>query len=931
MAGLCNDICLENSQPGATGWFEPAMRPRPTADTGGAWVDTYQTVRGYADKDSLNRGESVGLHVSTTQSSYDLEIYRVGYYGGAGARLITAVRGLPGANRPVPALDANGSAICNWPVSYTLQTGADWAPGVYLAKAITGGATGNIIFIVRDDGVPHDIVMEIPVATYQAYNNWGGKSLYDFSSSNGQHANKVSYDRPYQEGAGAGELFAGNYNMIRFLEANGYDVTYVTSVDLEYRPGVLAGRKIFLSDHHSEYWSTPMRNNVTAARDAGLHLAWFGANNMFWQIRFDSPRLQTCYKSVSDPVADRSLTTINWRDPPVNRPENALFGVMFEWFINYDQTVPWTAANTSHWLYSGTGLHDGDQIPGLVGDEWDRVFDNGSTPPGLVTLSNSHFPYSDANGNTQTATQNASVYTAQSGALVFAASTVDWSWKIDDNDALAMGADSRVQQMTRNVLNKMLATPTGTGGGSPDAGPPDSGPPDAGPPDAGPADAGSPPPPPPAPGAQLFFDNFNRTNNSGLASTWKVVSGLWREDGTKAQSDLDGTDEAQVVGLSCADCSLQARVDGFAAGTLALELRRQASGDRYELALLASGHVQLRRHNGSATTVLADAASGIPDLGDWSTLLLSVSGANPVQLSGSVNGAVKVSFADSSSSAITAAGGAGMGATLAGLWFDDYTVTALGGGSGGGGGGSDAGTPDAGPADAGSPDAGPADAGSHDAGPADAGSPDAGPADAGSPDAGPADAGSPDAGPPPPPPPPPPTGTIFSDNFNRSSPDNLGSGWTIAQGRFITDTRANSDLDGLDRAIVTGVTCGDCRIDSRLVAFADGEAMLELRGSGTTRYALALTTSGKLELRRYKSGVATVLASAASGIADLTDWASVSFSVSGTAPVVLKGYVAGVQKVTFSDSSTSALLTPGAAGIAATISGIWFDDFVLSH
>ena len=469
------------------------------------------------------------------------------------------------------------------------------------------------------------------------------------------------------------------------------------------------------------------------------------------------------------------------------------------------------------------------------------------------------------------------------------------------------------------------AAPPGPDAGTPDAGTPDAGTPDAGTPDAGTADAGTSDAgtpdagtpdagtpdagqPPPQSGV-LFSDDFNRT--TGMGAAWRVIAGLWRTPGTRAESDLDGSDRVAVQSLSCADCSVQARVLNFAAATAALDLRESASNDRYDVGLLANGHLQIRRYNGSTTTVLGDVASGVADLGNWATIALQATGAGPVQLVASVNGTVKLTVTDSSPSAIVAAGTAGMSTGVAGVWFDDFVVTGLGGGS-------DGGPPDAGPPDAGPPDAGPPDAGPPDAGPPDAGPPDAGPPDAGAPDAGPPDAG------------PPPTGVLFSDDFNRTLASGLGPKWTIVSGAWRDNDKANSDADTLDRAAPASVSCADCRADAKMVNFAGGESMLELRASGTDRYALALTAGGTLEVRRYRSGVTTVLGSVGSGIPDLTEWHSFSFAVQGSGPVTLTAWVDGVPKMSATDASSSALTASGSAGIAATVSGILFDDYSLT-
>jgi hypothetical protein len=243
------------------------------------WTDT--DIRGYAGQASINQGEAIDLHVGTTRSSYTMEVYRMGWYGGTGARLIQTVGPLPGQNPPVPKPDANGMVALTWPTSYTLQTGADWVTGFYLVKLISSaGDVAYLDFVLRDDAGPGDLAYQVAFNTYQAYNNWGGKSLYDFNSS-GIPAYKVSYDRPYTTWSGAGALFDGEYNMIRFLESQNYSLSYATSVDTHANASLLNTRKAFVSVWHDEYWSKPMRDNVTAARDQGIHLAFFDANDIY--------------------------------------------------------------------------------------------------------------------------------------------------------------------------------------------------------------------------------------------------------------------------------------------------------------------------------------------------------------------------------------------------------------------------------------------------------------------------------------------------------------------------------------------------------------------------------------------------------------------------------------------------------------------------
>ncbi|HEY2028328.1 MAG TPA: hypothetical protein VGH20_03875, partial [Myxococcales bacterium] len=466
----------------------------------------------------------------------------------------------------------------------------------------------------------------------------------------------------------------------------------------------------------------------------------------------------------------------------------------------------------------------------------------------------------------------------------------------------------------------------------PDAGtppPPDAGTPptpDAGsppPPDAGtppPPDAGTPPPPdagtPPPTTGTLFSDAFARNVASGLGSSWNIDSGAWFVD-QRANSELTAADQASVIGLTCADCTVQAQLVNFAAATAALDLRQQPSGNRYDVALLSTGRLQIRRHTGATTTVLGDVASGIADLGGFSTIALTASGST---LSAAVDGTTKLTVTDASTSAIAAPGTAGIATDVAGVWFKNFQVTGTGTGPGGS---PPPPAPDAGPPPA-PPDAGapPPDAGT----PApDAGTP--------APDAGtPApDAGTPapDAGTPAPDAGTPPSGILFTDNFARTA-STLGPSWTVQSGAFIDDNRANSDLDTLDRATVTGITCADCRIDARTVNFAAGESMLELRGTATDHYALALMANGNVQIRRYHGTTATILGTAASGLADLTVYNTISFTAQGSSPVTLTAAVNGVEKLSATDAAAAQLVAPGSAGIAATVSGILFQSFTLT-
>jgi hypothetical protein len=340
---------------------------------------------------------------------------------------------------------------------------------VYLAKLTAGSSRRQsyIVFVVRDDDRPADFLMQCAVNTYHAYNNWGGKSLYDFNSAGGR-AWKVPLNRPYASNPygtpldGAGDfLRRWEYNMLRFLEREGYDVAYATDVDAHVSGQRLLQHKGLLVVGHNEYWSWEMRSNTVAARDAGVSLGFFGANTCFWQIRYEwSPltaqanRTLVCYKDATrDPYAldlDASndhLVTVRWRATPVNLPEDTFVGVMYVYDpVDADIVIE----NAQNWVCNGTGLRNGDRLPGLLGYEVDSEF--GNQPVGTERIAHSAVP------NT-TITSDMTVYTAASGATVFATGSMYFNWGLDDYNSPGLHTNrvnAAAQQMTRNVLASML-------------------------------------------------------------------------------------------------------------------------------------------------------------------------------------------------------------------------------------------------------------------------------------------------------------------------------------------------------------------------------------------------------------------------------------------------------------------------------------------
>ncbi|GMV50270.1 MAG: hypothetical protein UZ03_NOB001000679 [Nitrospira sp. OLB3] len=475
-AHAASPITRENARPGTAEWVltDPADHE----------------VEGYASATSIQRGDILRLFVSSTDPRVWLTIYRMGWYGGTGARLVQGGIVIPGARQPVPSPDpVTGLIECDWQESYRLSTSSkdqlEWLSGVYLIKltAQPSGKQSYIIFVVREDNRTSDFLFQSSVTTFQAYNNWGGKSTYPSNSVGERWARKVSFNRPYAmsqhprgvSGTGAGEFLTAlsihptrtispagwEYNMVRWLEREGYDVTYSTNLDTHRRPDFWKGHKAWLSVGHDEYWSLEMRRHVEDARDHGVGLGFFSANTCYWQIRLEPSvltgepdRTMVSYKEVAptedpfaldaDPTNDH-LITVQWRDPPVNRPEQALVGVMFE-------TVPVEGdiliTLPSHALFRGIDLSPDRRLHGLLGYEIDRAFPNG--PPGLTILA--HSPY---HKDGQEVFGDMTLYHTAGGTPVFAAGTIQWSWGLDDYNAPQLRtarASEPVRQITRNVL-----------------------------------------------------------------------------------------------------------------------------------------------------------------------------------------------------------------------------------------------------------------------------------------------------------------------------------------------------------------------------------------------------------------------------------------------------------------------------------------------
>lgn len=458
-----NPIPHENSLPGTTSWlwtnpvtFDPLTYRFPD-------------IEGYAFSASATPGSTIAFAVSTESKTFTADIYRLGWYQGKGARLLKTVPDIPGHFYPVASPDARtGLVDARWPVSFHLAVNLAWVTGIYLVKlTAVNGKQGYIPFVVTSLRKSAFIFIHAS-NTDQAYNSWGGKSLYEFNSTNQIRAYKVSYNRPLADDGlpGYGYLFYWEYPMIHWLEQGGYDVQYISSLDSQTDSQILNNHEGILIVGHNEYWSKEMRDHLEQAVRQGVSLANFAADSFFWQIRYEpaadgtANRTIVCYKDIQlDPLAgvDNAHVTVEFRDPPLNRPEQLLLGSMSRSYFD-GSGFPWVVHDGSSWVLKGTGLKQGDSLRGLVGYEYDSIDTTFPLPPGVQEVSAS--PVINIYGKHEYATST--VYTAKSGAVVFNAGTLQWSWGLDDFGSKLEGYGSVVnplaQKITANILLKFLIT-----------------------------------------------------------------------------------------------------------------------------------------------------------------------------------------------------------------------------------------------------------------------------------------------------------------------------------------------------------------------------------------------------------------------------------------------------------------------------------------
>ncbi|MHB1987095.1 MAG: N,N-dimethylformamidase beta subunit family domain-containing protein [Acidimicrobiales bacterium] len=459
-------VVKENEHQGTTEWLVSGTPP--------------QGVEGYLSQVSARPGDELTLYVNSSARRLDVKAYRMGWYQGKGARLVEDLGTAPAKVQAPPQFTPGINMLeCRWTPTMKIGVGNDWPPGYYLLRVGTDrGWSQWVPLVVRDDSSHARIVVQSSVTTWQAYNLWGGYSLYFGNDPGGgqSYANRsrvVSFDRPYAPGFedGSADLFGNEYPLVALAEREGLDVTYWTDIDLHARPELLSNHTCLVSLGHDEYWSSSMRYGVQSAVNRGLNFAVLGANACYRHIRLASSPLgeyrhEICYKdALEDPLygKDNAEVTSNWNQPPDPRPESALIGVMYQ---AYGASGDLVVVDASHFAFAGTGLTDGARISDVLGSEFDAYVPGPPAPAGVEILC--HSPTNSVLGPL---TSDMSYYTVPGGGGVFATGTASFVDRLWSNSGVlpkpfapgpVPGCTPAVTRITENVLAAFSSGPAST-------------------------------------------------------------------------------------------------------------------------------------------------------------------------------------------------------------------------------------------------------------------------------------------------------------------------------------------------------------------------------------------------------------------------------------------------------------------------------------
>jgi len=476
-------IAVENGHPGTRAW----RLPGPTADVGGV---AYGAVEGYVAQQAVSSGQVQRIYVDAPGApSVRIRIFRMGWYGGTGGRLVLISSRLAARTQPsCTHRFQTGLTECRWHPTLSFTIPSALPSGVYIAQMSVRGGASDCLFVVRA-ATPQPLIAQLPTSTYEAYNAWGGDSLYPGGAdrvglTGSTQGVEVSYDRPYGTITGAGEFFARDVAMVQFLERYGYPVSYTTSESVDSDPSQLAGHKAVIDFGHSEYWSARQASAFAGARDAGTSLLFFSSDTFGWRVRYAAASTASSQAGAPDHVI------VGYKehaalDPSRSQPTGifpargaTLTGSSYLGCITTRVPgpgpptylyYPWRPAPglQPSWLFAATGIDARTEIRGIVGYELDQrtaLSPAGTELAGYGVARCMSVGAGEPGEPTPTAGDDLAetmLYKARSGALVFSTGTLGWELGLEPVPSASPDAprapDSRVVAMTRNLLAHVLA------------------------------------------------------------------------------------------------------------------------------------------------------------------------------------------------------------------------------------------------------------------------------------------------------------------------------------------------------------------------------------------------------------------------------------------------------------------------------------------
>jgi len=458
-------VIAENKLPGTTAW---EITTQPTATS----------IQGFSNVTYAAVGARVVLYVNSTAPRFSVDAYRMGYYGGKGGRLVWESSKVPGRVQPAcPVTPGINMVACdNWRPSLSFRITSAFLPGEYLLKLVgSGGAESYVLFTVWDPSSRAAYLFKGDVYTEQAWNTYGG---YDYYQGLGScvptypvcnRARVVSFDRPTAPGDGAADFLSNEYPLLRLMEEHGLDVTYADDLTVEQHPSVLLLHKVLLSLGHDECWSLTERRAAQLAQDRGVNMIFFGASAVLRHVRLQASPLGPDRELVDyrdpdeDPLNGKAnpleVTGNTWFSPPTDWPESGFAGEMYAGFLEPGSPeAPFVVEDAKAWIFKGTGLHDGSEVPGVIEADFDHVAPSWPMPADLEVLGHSPIPLSEVQtdlGEWGQYTYSDTTYytTASSKAGVFDSGNNNWIYSLEPCPTSSATCPSGImQKITDNLL-----------------------------------------------------------------------------------------------------------------------------------------------------------------------------------------------------------------------------------------------------------------------------------------------------------------------------------------------------------------------------------------------------------------------------------------------------------------------------------------------